>query len=220
LLTIPAAGLLAVMMHPAALWLNQAIRWLYPLNPAILEQLAPLDGLLASAPLWQVLLVIAVTPAICEELAFRGFILSGLRRMGHKWGAIVLTAVFFGLAHGLLQQSLAACAVGVLIGYVVVKTGSLWPGVLYHFMHNGLSVLHGRVTPELLDSQPTLRLILIPGGEAGEYTYSLPATIVAGLLAAGVLWWFKSLPYRRSDEERLQEALDHQTVPMGVNSPA
>jgi len=153
-----------------------------------------------------------VTPAICEELAFRGFILSGLRRMGHKWGAIVLTSVFFGLAHGLLQQSLSACAVGIVIGYVVVKTGSLWPGVLFHFTHNGLSVLQARITPELHESQPLLQFLFGPGLADGSLLYSVQATLTCGLLGLGVLWWLKSLPYHRSAEERLQEALDHQTA--------
>ena len=42
-------------------------------------------------------------PALCEELAFRGLILSGFRHLGHKWRAIVYTALFFGLTHGVLQ---------------------------------------------------------------------------------------------------------------------
>jgi sodium transport system permease protein len=220
LLTIPAAGLLAVCLHPAMVWLGEAIRWVYPISPAVLEQLKPLEDVFSQAPLWQALLLIALTPAICEELAFRGFILSGLRHMGHKWGAIVLASAFFGLAHGLWQQSLAAFAVGVVIGYIAVKTGSLWPGVLYHCMHNGLSLVQSRVTVDAAVEHPLLRHILVKGPEEGQLIYSWPATIVAALLAAGILWWFKSLPYRRSAEERLQEALDHQTASLGAKSIA
>ena len=217
--TVPAAGLLAVCLHPAMMWLGVGISYLYPVNPAVAEQLAGFSRLISEQPLWQVLLLIALVPAICEELAFRGFILSGLRHMGHKWGAIVLTSVFFGLAHGLLQQSLLTCAVGIIIGYIVVKTGSLWPGVLYHFCHNGLSMLHTRLTPELFDRFPILRTILVPGSEDGAWTYSIPTTVVMGLLGLAILAWLKSLPYHRSAEERLQEALDHQ-VALPAKSPA
>ena len=136
------------------------------------------------APLWQVLLVICLAPAICEELAFRGFILSGLRRMGHKWGAIVLSALFFGLAHGILQQSIGATVIGIVIGYVAVKTGSLLPGMVYHAVHNGLSVMLGRITPEVMESQPLLRLVLEPGTEAGEFIYRWPVAMVAVAVAA------------------------------------
>ncbi|MEX2174364.1 MAG: ABC transporter permease subunit/CPBP intramembrane protease [Pirellulaceae bacterium] len=221
LAALPGAALLAACLHPAMFWLGQGIQHLYPISPAIQEQLQQLglEQYIQAQPLWQVLLLIAVTPAICEELAFRGFILSGLRRMGHKWGAIVLCSVFFGMAHGMLQQSLAAGAVGVVIGYVVVKTGSLWPGVLYHLVHNGLAVLQTRVSPELIQSQPLLRMLFEPSAEGGAPFYSVPATIVLAACGLGVLWWLKTLPYHQSAEERLQAALDQQ-IPLPAKAPA
>ncbi len=208
--TIPAAGLLALLLHPAMLWLSHGVEWLYPPSPAVKEHLQPIMAFLAEQPLWQVLLLIALAPAICEELAFRGFILSGLRRLGHKWGAIVLASVFFGLTHFMLQQSLAACVVGIVIGYVAVKTGSIFPGMLYHLVHNSSSVLLTRITPELLYAYPVLRLIFAPGEEPSQFTYRLPFTLAAAFAGLVLLWWFKSLPYHRSAEEQLQEALDHQ----------
>ena len=51
-----------------------------------LERLLLLDG--APAPLWLVWLIIAVTPALCEEFFFRGLVLSGLRRLG-LWPALI-----------------------------------------------------------------------------------------------------------------------------------
>jgi sodium transport system permease protein len=218
--TIPAAGLLAVALHPAMLWLNEGIRILYPLSPAALIKLREIEGMFAAAPLWQVLLVICVAPAICEELAFRGFILSGLRRIGHKWGAIALSALFFGMAHGILQQSIGATVIGIVIGYVAVKTGSLLPGMVYHAVHNGLSVMLGRLTPEVMESQPLLRLVLEPGAEAGEFIYRWPVALVAVVVACSLIWWLKSLRYQHSAEERLQEALDSQPAGMPARSLA
>lgn len=208
-MTIPAAALLAMVLHPAMFWLTEAIRYVYPINPSTLEQLQPLEAMFQSARLWQLILLLALVPAICEELAFRGFILSGLRRMGHKWAAIALCSVLFGLAHGILQQSLAAAAVAVVIGYVAVKTGSLWPGVAYHFVHNGLTALRSRMDLELIDTTSPLRL-LFATAETGEAVYSVPATAFGLVCGIGILWWIKSLPYHRSAEEKLQEALDHQ----------
>jgi sodium transport system permease protein len=208
-ITIPAAGVLALLLHPAMLWLSHGIELVYPPSAGLKEQLNQLLVPLKKESLWQVLLLIAVAPAICEELAFRGFILSGLRHLGHKWGAIVLSSVFFGLAHFMLQQSLAAIIIGVVIGYVAVKTGSIFPGMLYHFVHNSSSVLLGRVTPNLLESHPWLKAVFASSAE-GEISYRLPFTVAAALTGLALLWWFKSLPYRRSAEERLQEALAHQ----------
>jgi len=196
------------------LWLSEGIRRLYPFSPQAQAQVEKITELFNGAPLWQMLLVIGLAPAFCEELAFRGFILAGLRRMGHKWGAIVLSAVIFGLAHGILQQSLGACVVGIVIGYVAVKTGSLWPGVLYHLVHNSLSVLLSRLSPDAVAADPILRL-LFESAEGAEQVVYRPATaLVAALLAAGILWWLKSLPYHHSAEERFQEALDNQPSPL------
>ncbi len=218
LATLPAAALLAALLHPAMLWLSHAIQRVYPIHPQVVGQLEELEQMARSVPLWQVILLMAVTPAICEELAFRGFILSGLRRIGHKWGAIALASLFFGLAHGILQQSLSAFFVGMVIGYVAVKTGSLWPGVLYHLVHNSLGLALGRIPPAAIEANEFLRLIFVTID--GQVTYRIPTAIVAALLAAGVLWWLKSLPYHRSAEERLQEALDHQSAGAPASSAA
>ncbi|HZN33176.1 MAG TPA: ABC transporter permease subunit/CPBP intramembrane protease [Pirellulaceae bacterium] len=216
--TIPAAGLLALLLHPVLYWLAHGIELVYPQSPGVAERLAEMLQFVDHAPLWQALLLIALAPAICEELAFRGFILSGLRHLGHKWGAIVLASVFFGLTHFMLQQSISACVIGIVIGYVAVKTGSIFPGMLYHFVHNGSSLLLSRVTPDLLESYPLLKLVFTPGAEPGSYFYRVPFTVAAALLGLGLLWWFQRLPYHRSAEERLQEALDHQEV--GGQEPA
>lgn len=206
--TLPAAALLAGLLHPAMMGVSVLIEWVYPPSQSLKDQLSPLLAYLSEQPLWQVLLLIAVAPAICEELAFRGFMLTGLRRLGHKWGAIVLASLFFGLTHFMLQQSLSAFVVGLVIGYVAVKTGSVLPGMLYHATHNSLSVLLGRVTPAMLDDVPVLRWIYHASGD--QIGYQPAAMFVAAALGAIVLWWLKSLPYHRTAEETLQEALDRQ----------
>lgn len=216
-LTVPAVGLLAVLLHPTMKMVGELIMRIYPVNPAIQQALGQFEKVFTAAPLWQLILIAALTPAICEELAFRGFILSGLRKMGHKWGAIVLTSVFFGLAHSLLQQSLSACIVGIVIGYIAVKTGSILPAATYHLVHNGLSLSLSRVSPEAIEHSPLLRQIFTTAGEGPNYT--LQATIVMALLGVGILLWIKSLPYHASSEERLQEALDRQQPLAPPGSP-
>jgi sodium transport system permease protein len=203
---VSAAALLALVMHPLLLWMNEGIRYLYPMNPAAVLQLRDIEGLFANAPLWQVLAVIALAPAVCEELAFRGFILSGLRRSGHPLAAVLLSSALFGLAHGILQQSIGAAVIGIVIGYLAIKSGSLLPGVVYHAIHNGLSVLIGRVSVEFIESQALLRAIFEPGKEPGELFYRWPTLVIAAVIAAGVIWWLKRLPCVPSVDERLTEA--------------
>ncbi len=147
-------------------------------------------------------------PAICEELAFRGFILSGLRHVGHKWWAIALSAVFFGMAHTVVQQSIAAAALGLVIGYVAVQTTSLIPAILFHASYNsimlGLALAPQRLT-QLAERWPALSSLVVEPLEGG-LTYRLPVVIVAGLLSVGLLVWFHRLPYQATQEEQLSDA--------------
>ena len=100
-----------------------------------LEKILLLDG--RPAPLWVVWLVIGVTPAVCEELFFRGFVLSGLRRAG-MLPALAITAVLFGLAHSSIYRLLPTAFLGFVFGYVVWKTRSVACSVLAHTLNNGL----------------------------------------------------------------------------------
>jgi len=218
-ITIPAAILLAALFQPALTWLAMGISHLYPPGEQMAQQIKMLTKQFEAMPLGVAILMLGVTPAICEELAFRGFLLSGLRRMGNKWGAIILASAFFGIAHGILQQSLGAFVVGIVIGYVAVKTGSLFPAMLYHFTHNTMAVLLGLVDQDLVSAQPWLKLVFLEvkhGGETG-FVYQPIFAAVAAALGVGLLFWFKSLRYHRSDEELLQSVMDR---PTSVGSPS
>lgn len=81
----------------------------------------------------------AVTPALFEEFALRGVVLQSLRRYG-DWFAIIVSSVLFALMHGNAVQVPFALLVGLMLGYVAVATGSLWPGIIIHFLNNSVSV--------------------------------------------------------------------------------
>jgi sodium transport system permease protein len=154
------------------------------------------------------LLVIAVIPAVCEEIAFRGFILSGFRHLGHKWRAVIYSAVFFAATHTILQQSLIAALLGTVIGLLAIHSGSLLPGLIFHMLHNGLALAAGRITPQVLSDCPPLGRVMTLGVD-GDCTYRW-GVVLAGLVVSGLLlWWFQRIPYRKSAEEELQQAIDH-----------
>ncbi len=85
-------------------------------------------------------LLMVVLPAFLEEMVFRGAILQPLRRFGDSF-AIVVSAVLFSLAHLNLYQIPNAFIMGLLMGYFVVRSGSLWAGVIIHFVNNAVAAL-------------------------------------------------------------------------------
>ncbi|MBI5087136.1 MAG: CPBP family intramembrane metalloprotease [Acidobacteria bacterium] len=100
-----------------------------------MERLLLLDE--KPAPMWEMWLLVAITPALCEESLFRGLIMSGFRRLG-KWPAILATGLLFGLAHASIYRLLPTLALGVMIGYAVWKTRSIVAGIICHALNNGL----------------------------------------------------------------------------------
>jgi len=85
-------------------------------------------------------LVIAVTPALCEEWIFRGILYHGYRKSGVAV-ATILTAFLFGLMHMNLNQFFYAFFVGLVFALVNEVTGSILPSVLLHLYINGRSVV-------------------------------------------------------------------------------
>ena len=91
------------------------------------------------------LFVFAVVPGVCEELVFRGFMLSGFRRSHRAELAIALSAVTFGAMHMIPQQVFNATLLGLVLGLVAVRSGSLFVPVTLHVLFNGASVVQTRL---------------------------------------------------------------------------
>ncbi len=97
-------------------------------------------------------IMVAVVPPLTEELAVRGVIMQPLRRYGDRF-AIVASAALFAVLHGNLIQAPFAFIVGIGIGYAVCITGSLWTGVLIHFVNNAYSVVTQFMISDITDAE-------------------------------------------------------------------
>lgn len=84
------------------------------------------------------LVSLSIIPALAEELVFRGIIMQPLRRWGDHF-AVLVSAALFGLMHGNFNQIPFAFVVGLIIGFMVIKTGTLWTGIVIHFFNNFFS---------------------------------------------------------------------------------
>lgn len=82
----------------------------------------------------------AIVPALVEEFACRGLILGSLKKYGEAF-SIIASSVIFGLIHGNFEQIPFAFLVGIILGFITVKSGSIWPACLIHFINNGASVI-------------------------------------------------------------------------------
>jgi len=88
------------------------------------------------------LTLIALLPAIGEELVFRGVVQQQLlRRIHQPWIALVLTAVIFSFIHFQFEGFLPRMLLGLLLGWLYWRTGNFWVPVAAHFANNGAQVL-------------------------------------------------------------------------------
>ena len=87
------------------------------------------------------LLVIAMIPAIGEELTFRGMLQQSLTRKINPHVAIILSAAIFSFIHFQFYGFLPRMFLGILLGYMFYITGSLWTSILMHFLNNGSLVI-------------------------------------------------------------------------------
>lgn len=131
--------------------------------------------------------VIAGSAGICEELLFRGFMLRAYERLG-MWPNIFVTALLFSILHLNIQNLLAPFFLGILLGFVVYKTNSIFAGILGHFINNAISVTWGYVIMNL----PFYQQVSPEQVQQGMTTEALlGAAILFGLvvpLAGGMLF--------------------------------
>lgn len=87
------------------------------------------------------MLLVALTPAICEEIAFRGALLSCFRGTKSKWTGIIIVSLFFGACHGSIWRMIPTAMLGVAMGYILVETENMIYNMLFHFINNAVPVL-------------------------------------------------------------------------------
>ena len=113
---------------------------------------------------------IAITAALVEEIALRGYVMGSLRFYGDSF-AIAVSSVVFAAMHGNMVQAPFALMAGFALGYLSVKTGTIWTGIIIHALNNSLSIIVYYLSERYGEEQ-----IAIP------YALALYGLIGAGLL--------------------------------------
>lgn len=142
---------------------------------AFLADLTPASFLLA-------FIVIAVVPALGEELVFRGLIQNEFRRaLGNPHLAIWVSAALFSAFHMQFFGFFPRLILGAAMGYVYYWSGNLWFPVVLHFLNNGIQVL------AIYLMQLKVHSLDVESTESAPLPYVLGAL----LLMAGLLYYCK-----------------------------
>ncbi len=135
ILMIPTLSLNAISMFKFA-------NTIFPVPRSYLEQFSEslsMDAL----PTWQVFVLIAVLPGICEEIGFRGTLLYGLRRKLRPLPLALVVGLIFGLFHFSLFRIAPTAVLGIVITGVALLTGSIFPGIVLHMGNNAFAIWSG-----------------------------------------------------------------------------
>jgi sodium transport system permease protein len=143
----------AVLVGCSAWYLNMHLVDMLPFQPRDARFLVQLvDG----PSLVVVVLAIAIAPALCEEIVFRGVLLRGLASQLHAWVAVLGSAMVFSIYHLNPIQMAPTLMLGLVFGLIAHRAGSAIPTMAAHALNNGIAILVARgELPGLANAQET-----------------------------------------------------------------
>ena len=140
-LALPATGLLwagtLVWILQVSLWQRQFL----PSPEIFVEQISRAFQVDGWGEALIVIVAIGLSPAICEEVLFRGALLSGLRTRLSPATAVLAVALLFSLSHLMVPRLLPTFILGLAITYLVYRSRSIYPGMLFHLLNNVFPII-------------------------------------------------------------------------------
>lgn len=137
------------------------------------------------------LLVMAITPAIVEEVFFRGALLTIFSEKKNRILAIWLVAIVFSLIHFQMYGFLPRMIYGAILGYLAVWSGSLWLPIFVHFLQNGSVVIFSYLKSNTNNAIEQMENF----GKSETYVFG----IISGVISIFLLW----IIYRQSKKTSL-----------------
>lgn len=150
------------------------------------QKLEETFGAIMEQPVWALILVIAVMPAICEEIMFRGFLFGSLgRKIKAQW-AIIISAVVFAAYHMSLVKMLPMSLLGIGLAAAMSATGSIYTSMAMHFLNNLISVLIMKYPEQVGKYLPFL------AAEQLELSWIIGLVVIGALCTAAGIWILRS----------------------------
>jgi membrane protease YdiL (CAAX protease family) len=121
--------------------------------------------------------IIALLPAIGEELCFRGALQRILIQLTRNpWAGIIITAILFSSLHLQFMGFLPRMFLGIVLGAFYWYSGSIWTSMIAHFVNNAVQVIAASYAPKYIDKNPETPVL---------------AAIVSGIVVWAILWYFQ-----------------------------
>ncbi|MCX5745722.1 MAG: type II CAAX endopeptidase family protein [Proteobacteria bacterium] len=130
----------AMLIGVAAWYVNLRLVELLPFRMPT----GPLEDLVERPPLVIVIVSLAVLPAICEEVLFRGVLARSLASTAHVAVAVVLSAALFSFYHLSLVQAAPTFLLGLALGWLALRADSIVPAMLVHALNNLAAIVIAR----------------------------------------------------------------------------
>lgn len=118
------------------------------------ENLQTTFDYLLEQPFVLIVFVMSVMPAVGEELMFRGFTFGTLKEKNKPVVAMLITSIIFGCYHFSLVKLIPTGFLGFLLAMLVYRTGSIFTGMLMHFLNNFVSLFVSKYEEQLVAKYP------------------------------------------------------------------
>ena len=135
----------------------------------------------------EMVLVVALLPALCEEAMERGCVLSHFRSIKRDWVIVLIMGVFFGIMHMSPLRFLSTATAGALMSYLLVKKNNILLPMLMHFMNNFASVTLSYLGNQFLNTEGASEQVMELNGltTLGAYmffAFAAPVLLVVGMM--------------------------------------
>lgn len=131
------SGYISLLISSMPEFLSNYLRSSYA---AYIERFVNILGMPTPVNIILSLSALALTPAICEELIFRGYLQKSLERIINVRKSIIVTSIIFSAIHFNIELFIPLFVAGLLLGYFAHITKSIYPSILIHFLLNASSI--------------------------------------------------------------------------------
>lgn len=177
-------AILCIMVaFPFVIWLgelNQVIplpEWMTAMEKDTAKQMEALLKVNKPIDILVNVIIIAILPAVCEELCFRGALQRiVIQCMKNPWAGIIVTSILFSALHLQFQGFLPRMFLGIVLGALYWYSGSLWTSILAHFVNNGVQVVAVSYAPQYVTENPSIPTL---------------AGIASGLVVFVIVWVYR-----------------------------